>query len=167
MRRALVRCTIGLTALAATVVLADAQVDFDGSVDFSAYRTYAWQEGTPARRDEAQKRIVDAVERDLASKGLTRVERDPDVYIATHALVDQHTPKELADPTYWDFVTGVTNIDAFDVRGGTLVVDATDASTMDRVWRGVVSEPVKGNPGRAFKKIESAVRSVLKHFPPQ
>lgn len=158
---------IGLTALAATVAFAASQAEYDGSVDFSVYRTYAWKEGTQARRAEAQKLIIDAVERDLLRKGLTRVEQDPDVYVATHALVDRHTPKELADPTYWDFVTGVTNIDAFDVRGGTLVVDVIDAGTMERVWRGVASEPVKGKPGQAFKKIDSVVQSILKHFPPK
>jgi hypothetical protein len=164
--RVLVGIAIGLTALTATVVLGSAQVEFDPSADFSAYRTYAWRTGTEARRLEAQKRIVDAVERGLASKGLTRVEKKPDVYVETHALVGQHTSRELADPTYWKFVTGVTSVDAFDVRGGTLVVDLIDAGTLARVWRGVVSKPVKGNPGKALKKIDSAVQSVLAHFPP-
>ena len=142
------RVAIGLTALAATVAFAASQAEYDPAVDFSVYRTYAWQEGTRARRPEAQTLIVDSVERDLLRKGLTRVEQDPDFYVATHALVDQHTPKELADPTYWDFVTGVTNIDAFAVRGGTLVVDVIDANTMERVWRGVAW---RANPSRASR----------------
>lgn len=165
--QALARATFALIALAATIGFASGQAEYDGSIDFSAYRSYAWREGTRARRPEAQKLIVEAVERDLLRKGLTLVEQDPDFYVATHALVERHTPKELADPTYWDFVTGITNIDAFAVKGGTLVVDVIDASTNDRVWRGVASESVKGKPGKEFKKIDSVVRSILKRFPPK
>ena len=34
-------------------------------VDFATFQTFAWKEGTPARRRDAQQRIIGAVEREL------------------------------------------------------------------------------------------------------
>jgi hypothetical protein len=37
-------------------------VDYDNSVDFSQYKTYAWMEGTPVPNELMQRRIEAAIE---------------------------------------------------------------------------------------------------------
>ena len=135
-------------------------------VDFAAFRSFAWREGTPARRHEAQQRIVGAVQRELQSGGLLAVEADPDLYVMTHALVDRQTIDQLADPTYWEFITGVKSVDAYDLQGGTLVIDLVDASSGQVVWRAVSSETVSGPLDKNLKKLDRLIRKMLKSFPP-
>jgi Domain of unknown function (DUF4136) len=65
--------------------------DFDRATDFSRIRTYAWVRGTPLGDELNHKRVVNAIDAQLASKGLTKVEAsmNPDVLVAYHASFDR------------------------------------------------------------------------------
>ena len=159
-----------LVLLAAPPITAsalDVTVEFAEEVDFSRYATYAWKEGTAARRPSGQEAIVRAVDSQLEAKGLRRVESDPDLHIATHALVDRQTLDDLADAAYWEFMTGVTSVDLYDLGAGTLVVDMIDARSEKIVWRGLASGAVSGSVGKMTRKVDKAVGKLFEKFPPQ
>jgi hypothetical protein len=153
-------------ALLAPASVAAVSVDFHPTTDFSRYKTYALADGTPARREIAQERIVDAVRRELAGDGLRLVESNADVYVATHVLVDKHTLKELSNPDHWDFWTGIVDVDAYDLGAGTLVIDFVDGESGELVWRGLVTADVRGIPSKKMKKIDKLVGRLLRKFPP-
>jgi hypothetical protein len=153
-----------IVALAGTL-LAEVTVDFDTDTDFLSYRTYAWREGTPAHRDSAQKRIIDAVNHEMQAKGLRRVDATPDIVISTHVLVDKHGVDELSNPDLWNFLTGVTSVDPVKLRAGTLVIDVVDARTEEHIWRGVTSESLDEVPEKNLKKIDKIVAKLLKQLP--
>ena len=136
-------------------------------VDFAAFQTFAWKEGTPARRPDAQRRIVGAVGRELQSAGLLAVEDTPDLYVMTHALVDRQTIEQLADPTYWEFITGVRSVDAYDLQAGTLVIDLVDATSGQVIWRAVSARSVSGPMDKNLKKLDKLIHKMLKLFPPE
>ena len=77
--------------LSATVALAqNITYDFDKSMDFARVRTYAWVRGTVLDDDLNHRRIVEAIDGQLRSKGLRKIKADahPDVFVAYHASFD-------------------------------------------------------------------------------
>ena len=82
-------CMMPLVASAQKV-----DVDYDKAVDFSKARTYAWQTGQPVSNPLLHKRIISAIDRQLAAKGWTKVEASPSAVLVYQAAVDEQ--KELS-----------------------------------------------------------------------
>jgi hypothetical protein len=147
---------------------ASVSTDARPGVDFARYETYSWKLGTPARHEKAQTRIVRAVGEQLVRDGFVHVATEPDLYVTTHVLPDKHTLEELNSVNQWDFWTGMTDVDAFDLGAGTLIVDFVDVSTGDIVWRGLVTETVRGTMNeKTLKRIDKVVARLFKKFPPK
>ena len=149
----------------AGTVTADVNVEFDPGFDFSAYSSYAWREGTPARREASEQRIRVSVDRELAAAGLQLAEKDVDLWVVTHVLVDEHTLRDLRDESYWEFYKGIKSVDAYDIGKGTVVIDLVDPKLEQIVWRGMVSKAIDKNMKPDSKKIDDAIHSVLKRLP--
>ena len=161
--RAVLALAVGL--LVGGTVTADVNVEFNAAFDFNVYSTYAWRDGTPARRDVAEQRIRRGVDRELVAAGLRRVVEDADLWVVTHALVDRHSLDDLHDRAYWEFFTGVKSVDAFDLGAGTLVVDLVDARLQRVVWRGAASEAIRGRMEPNLKKIDKAIHGMFRRLP--
>ena len=146
-------------------VMGDVKVEFDPGFDFSTYATYAWREGTPARREAAERRIRDSVDRELTAAGLLLAEGDADLWVVTHVLVDEHSLRDLRDETYWEFIKGVKSVDPYALGRGTVVVDLIDPRLEQIVWRGAVSKAIDKDMKPDSKKIGEAIHSVLKRLP--
>ena len=160
-------CTTALALIVLGLLPAAAgEVKFDGEADFSSFRTYAWQEGTEARRASAQSTIMAAVEQELAGKGLTPADSGPDLYVATWVLVDRHTLAELSKPDQWEYWTGVSSVDAYQVGAGTLIIDLVDAETGGIVWRSLETGNVRGSTNRLRKRLSKLVRKMFRSYPP-
>src|SRR5262245_24211487 len=67
--------------------------DFDKNANFSSFHTYQLKEGTPAGNPLIDTRIVDAIKSQLATKGLTPDDANPDLFVVYHVAVDKQ--KEL------------------------------------------------------------------------
>ena len=149
----------------AGTVTADVKIEFDPGFDFSAYSTYAWREGTPARREAAEQRIRDSVDRELTAAGLWLAEEDADLWVVTHVLVDEHSLRDLRDESYWEFYKGIKSVDPYDLGKGTVVIDLVDPKLEKIVWRGAVSKAIDKDMKPDSKKIDDAIHSVLKRLP--
>jgi len=150
--------------LVAGTVTAKVSVETDPAFEFSAYATYAWREGTPAKRGSSEERIHDSVDRELAAAGL-RLADDADLWVVTHVLVDEHALEDLRDRDYWEFHSGVRAVDAYDLGRGTLVIDLIDVKLERIVWRGAITEKIDKNMKAGSKKIDKFVRRVLERLP--
>src|SRR5690349_4686524 len=64
------------------------KVDYDRDVDFSKFKTYAWQEGRSGANPVVDKRIVQAIDAQLSARGWTRVEASPNALVTYHAAID-------------------------------------------------------------------------------
>jgi hypothetical protein len=148
-----------------TTRAADPSVQFDDSIDFKTISAYAWHEGTPARHPENQKWIEAMVDRELQAKGMRKVDDGPQVWVVTHALVDEQSLDQLADANYWEFVTGITSVDPYAIGAGTLVVDLVDAETEKVIWRAAVSAKIEGPSKRIQGKVDKAVKKLFKLLP--
>ena len=155
--------------------------DFDHAVNFRAYKTWAWYpqqprdaENGPAKGYESflDKRMRAAVAREMTNKGLTEVEKAPDIYIAYSARVED---KQQVSPYYnglgypYGFGYGYYGRGYSPVtqyKAGTVVIDIIDARRKELAWRGTGQAQVDQN---TIDEAETTriVNGILSTYPPQ
>lgn len=172
-----------LLILIATPALAQkVHVDYDDTVDFSNYKTFAWAktEETSVKDTDPlmHDRIVKAIEKQMISGGLSMVEDDPDLYVTYHTNEkDQmnlnttsfgygYGPGWGWDP-YWDFGSpgmGTSTTSVQEYTQGTLIIDVWDAGTKEAIWRGSAEAIVQENPEKSAKQIDKAIEKIAKKW---
>ena len=163
-------CTAGLALLTTTAMAQDVTYDYDKTADFSRIKTYAWEGGTNVNDPLNHKRIVAAVDSQLAAKGLTRVaaEADPDVVISYRAALTEDL--EINGTGYGRFArlggTGSARVERVYV--GTLLIGMFDADTRALVWRGTASRELDldASPEEREKHLKKATEKLFKKYPP-
>jgi hypothetical protein len=168
--------------LASALVLAQkTSYDYDKSASFAGYKTYAQKEGTKVGQQLIDDRIVAAIDKELAAKGLTKSEANPDLVVVYHVAFDKEKDISTYSSGYgggygpygygWGGGWGgsTTNTTVRDILVGTLVIDMADASKKQVVWRGMGVKEVNttANPDKRDKSINEAVKKILKNFPPK
>jgi hypothetical protein len=150
---------------------------FDENIDFSQYKTFAFdKEG--ARNPYVNMLIVAAVERELTSRGLTKVNIDPDlkvVYLAATVpnLQVQNVPfYHVVNPAYSGMV-GSATMNMWDVTTGTLVIDLLDRKSDRVVFRGTITDVLQRAPSADLqadakivsKPINKGISKIFKKYP--
>ena len=168
---------VGLTSLVLLSTPALAQnvtYDFDKSADFSRFKTYAWLRGTPLNDQLNHKRIVAAVDAQMAAKGFNQVEKtaNPDVFVAYHATFNKNLQINGFSSGWGGYRFGPNRVGAARVDQiliGTLAVDLVDARSKDIVWRGMATKEVdvKASPEKREKNINKAAEKIFKNYPPK
>jgi uncharacterized protein DUF4136 len=168
--------------LASALVLAQkTSYDYDKSASFAGYKTYAQKEGTKVGQQLIDDRIVAAIDKELAAKGLTKSEANPDLVVVYHVAFDKEKDISTYSSGYgggygpygygWGGGWGgsTTNTTVRDILVGTMVIDMADASKKQVVWRGMGVKEVNttANPEKRDKSINEAVKKILKNFPPK
>jgi hypothetical protein len=174
MRTAPIAAALALT-LASTIALAQSvSYDFDRSVNFSKFRTYAWTHGTELDDQLNHARVVRAIESQLAAKGLTKVDAGagPDLLVAYHASFDRNLQIDALGNGWGGARFGALRsgtATTHEIVTGTVVVDLLDAATRGVVWRGVASDDLDSgaSPQKREKNINKAAQKVFKNYPPR
>ena len=78
MKRLAFLSAMGLLLLSGSAFGQDVRYNFDKNADFSKFKTYKWValKEAPTVNDLVSKQIVDAIDAELATKGLTKVNDD-------------------------------------------------------------------------------------------
>ena len=155
--------------LAGGAAAQDVNYDYDRRANFSAYRTYAWVEGTNSADDLNHARIVAAVDHQLAAKGLAQVDstRNPDVLVIYRVGLTQELEVNAHD-NRWALPHGGPSWARVErVPVGTLVVGMIDAKTRSMVWRGAASKDLDlgASPEKWEKNLNKAVEKMFKRYP--
>ena len=166
-------CTAGLMLLARGAAAQDVSYDYDQRANFAAYRTYAWVGGTNVADDLNHARIVAAVDRQLAAKGLTQVDStgNPDVLVLYRVALTEDLEINGYDnrgPGPWGgWGGGWVRARTERVTVGTLVVGMIDAKTRSMVWRTAATKDLDlgDNPEKWEKKLNKAVEKMFKRYP--
>lgn len=161
-------------ALLGTITFAQSiNYDFDKSANFKAFRTYTWVRGAAVPDALNNERIVNAINAQLAAKGLRMVARqgNPDLLVAYHAAFDRDLQITGFSSGWGGYRfpgsrSGVAHTD--EIITGTLIVDMVDAQTRTIVWRGTATKEVnlKAKPEQRDKNITRAAEKLLKNYPP-
>ncbi len=148
--------------------------------DFSGYRSYAWIAEDPLIRPQGTepqisaltaRRIREAIEAELASKGYTAVTEPSGAdfvlafTVGTRDRIDATSyPMPYRGPWRWSWYADETDLRVY--REGTLSIDIFDGATKQPVWHGRARKEVTSSdvsdPGPVIKQ---AVTSILKQFP--
>ncbi|HTT23276.1 MAG TPA: DUF4136 domain-containing protein [Candidatus Sulfotelmatobacter sp.] len=172
-----------LVALAGFAVSQDVRYNFDKNTDFSRFKTYKWVTLKDAKSpgDLVDKQIKDAIDTQLATKGLTKVDSDSaDLLIGYQVGVGQE--KEFTSyNTDWGYGPGwyrggwygapgggMTTGQTSTIYVGQLALDMYDSANKDMVWRGLASKTLdpKAKPDKQQKNLNKAVTKMLKNYPP-
>ena len=160
---------LAVLAIVAMPSAAGVEVDYEIGVDFDGYETYAWQPGEEAGNPEVQRWILKAVERELASAGLKKVDPgNADLIVITQAGSTMDASASGGYVRVDQYDVGVLTQGVVVETRGYLAVDLIDARTERGVWRGLASE-VMGLPSldKLKKKVDKVTRKMFKNFPPR
>jgi len=148
--------------------------DYDHDADFSSYRTYAWVEPEKLPADSLIRRnIVSEIDQQLAAKGLTKTDTNPDLHVLAVGGATDETVVDTDEYGYgygpgWYYGGAPMNASTGIVRytRGTLVVDLSDARTKKLVWRGTATDIMSQDPGVNTTKVLAGVDEMFKRYPP-
>jgi hypothetical protein len=162
----------------------DVRYNFDKHSDFSTFKTYKWVKLKDAVKvnDIVEKQIIAAVDSELATKGLSKVDGDDaDLYIGYQAAVgeEKQFTSYSSDWGYgggwyrggWYGGSGMSTStgQTSTIYVGQLALDMYDSAKKDLVWRGVASKTIdaKAKPEKQEKNLKKAVAKLLKKYPPE
>lgn len=173
------------TSSCATSARVGVSNDFDHSVNFRAYKTYAYYpqqgqdtEGGPARGYESflDQRIRAAVEREMTAKGLTKVDakQNPDVFVAYSAKVENKQRVNSYSPYGYPYGYGYGGYGyggrgmapVTEYKAGTVIIDIVDAKRKELAWRGTGMAQLDQNSINEAETFR-IVNSILGTYPPQ
>jgi hypothetical protein len=163
-------CVFVIFLAFAAAAVAAVNVDWDKSANFANYKTYAWKAGTPLKNQLWDQRVIEGVDKQLASKGLQKVDagNNPDLIVLYHGAVGTQVELNTTNMGGWGWRWGggmaTTSVDKIPI--GQLAVDIGDAKTSKLLWLGSASDTLSDNPDKNQKKLNSALEKMFKKFPP-
>lgn len=182
MKRFLILWVVTLLLAVGNSLAQDVRYNFDKNADFSKFKTYKWVPIKDAAKvsDLVDKQIKDAIDAELATKGLTKVEGDDaNLYIGYQPSVGEE--KQFTSySTGWGYGPGwgggwyggmgstTTTGSTSTIYKGQLDLDMYDSTAHNLVWRGVASKTIdpKAKPEKQQKNLAKAVKKLLKNYPP-
>lgn len=145
------------------------------SENFAVYKTYRWlpvktlgKTGIAEDDPEIAPVIRQAVNRELANKGLIEVGEGADLEIATFATITYIPQLEaaVASPgaVWLEFPMPIATMGRYN-KEGALAINLIDAKTNQSAWAGIVSDNIDNKQGSGLKKIPSATTALFRKYP--
>ena len=172
-----------LLTIATTAFGQDVRYNFDKETDFSKFKTYKWVviKGATPVDDLMDKQIKAAIDDQLATKGLTKVEgEDANLFVGYQMAIG--TEKQFTSyDTGWGYGPGwygggwygggggMTTGQTSTIYKGQLAVDMYDSAGHSLVWRGVASKTLdpEAKPEKRQKNLTKALTKLFKNYPPK
>lgn len=169
--------TLAVALVLGTAALAqDVRYNFDPGTDFSKYKTFKWYEAPGGVKPDqlTDNNIRQAIEAEVAKKGLSKTDGTPDLALVYHVSTNQE--KELTTwgsaPGWgygWRYGGGMTTTTSSTITVGTLVLDMYQAGDKKMVWRGMATKTLNPSkdPEKNRKNLQKAMAKLLKNYPPK
>ena len=163
--------TIALGLFAAALMLGQKiDIEADGGVDFSHFKTFAIREGqlnskNPALNSELIRKKINAdIQKALEAKGLTFVAAGQSDLNVRYTLGAVRKSEPEAYPAGWR--GWGTRIVRVPFTEGTLVLDLRDPATKSLVWREIARED-KSDASKVEGKLDDMVKKSFDKYPPK
>ena len=156
------------------------KVEFDKGVDFSKFKTYAWDPTPQATAKPVLAANIKAgINQELAKHGLQEVAANPDLYVAMYGGIDSDMAVTYSDFYYgpwgippfdqsflmWGGIPGTTNTAV--IHNGQLIVDLIDASRKKLAWRGIANQKLSDQQMKLLEQVNTAVEKLFAQYPPK
>jgi uncharacterized protein DUF4136 len=145
-------------------------MEFDQTIDFSKYKTFAIRDGrlnsaNPALNSDLVKKQIEAdIQNHLTAKGLTMVTSGPSDLNVRYTFGSARKTEVEAYPAGW-YGWGTRYV-RVPYAEGTLVIDLRDPTTRSLVWRAIAAED-KSDASKLQGKIDSMVKKSFDKYPPK
>lgn len=145
-------------------------MEFDQTIDFGKYKTFAIRDGqlnsrNPALNSPLVKKQIEAdIQNDLTAKGLTLVTSGPsDLNVRYTFGAARKTEIEAYPAGWYGFGTRYVRVPYAE---GTLVIDLRDPTTRSLVWRAIAGEE-KSDATKIQGKLDDMVKKSIDKYPPK
>ena len=168
-----------LLAWSAAASAQDIKYNFAAGTDFSKYKTYKWVRVPNAQYPNSilDEQIMQAIDTQLATKGLTKTEENPDLYVIYQAAVNQekqwNSYSSGGDMWGWGGWGGwggmsTTTTTSSTINIGTINCDIYDVGSKKQIWRGEASKTLGSgkDPQKVQKNLNKAMAKLFKKYPP-
>jgi hypothetical protein len=187
-----VRGSLAVVLLCLAVGGARAQkavIHYDHHIDFSRYKTYTWRgynlstQQHPENEKLIEQSLVEAVNAQLKTKGLTESQNNPDLYLSYYGgagttqgqAAGALKPNEVADPrtlgtTFPDKTIPGSIPNVWVEMHGAVMFEVIDAKSNRVVWSSTASKKIK-KPGRMPEDLDQETAKIaqvaFRGFPPK
>jgi len=162
--------------LAASAHAQKIKVEYDKSLDFAQFKTYAFDTMSETGKPMLRLAILGAVQHDLNQRGLTQVAEHPDLYVQMYGATDNDFTAHYHDPVYggaipplnsgvvlWHNIPGT--VTSVVIPKGTLVIDLIDANKHQLVWRGIAKAKLSDQRDKLLDQVNTAVEKMFAQYP--
>ena len=145
-------------------------MEFDQTIDFSRYKTFAIRDGqlssgNPALNSPLVKKQIEAdIQNDLTAKGLTLVTSGVSDLNVRYTFGAARKTEIEAYPAGW-YGLGTRYV-RVPYAEGTLVIDLRDPTTRSLVWRAIAAEE-KSDATKIQGKLDDMVKKSIDKYPPK
>ena len=166
---------LALSCLFTTLAFAQkTDIDWDRTANFANFHTYSWEKSPHPAKGFWNDRIIDAVNKELQAKGLTKVDSNPDMWVVySNSIKDQKqvvgTGYNMGPGWYWGGWGGPNQVtyNTYVTKMGTLVVEMADAKNKQLLWRGSATDTISDNSNKNINNLNKAVSKLFQNFPPK
>lgn len=156
------------------------KVDYDKSIEFTKFKTFAWGELYPARLPMLRINIIGAINEQLKAKGLVEVEKDPDVIVTYSGDIVGESNQGVSAPAYPGYAGTPPAVDSTMWTGsaggggmavtypkGTLIVELMDPHAGKIAWRaaGQVKLDIE-KKGKSVDRVNDMIAKMFVQYPP-
>ena len=176
----LLKCLAYVQALLVVVACSygqDVHYNYDRGISFASFKTYQWVDFPGRVPDELIDRdIKRSIDEQLAQKGLTKVEKDADLYVGYQSVIDMQKGINLSawgtrgGPGGWGgFDNGTVTGQTSTIPVGMLLVDLYDPAKKRLIWRGDATKTIdlKKDPDKNYKNLQKTMAKLFKNYPPE
>ena len=150
--------------------------DYDKNVDFSQFKTYAYQKSGIDKveiSDLDKKRILKSIDEQMSLKGLTKSET-PDLLVNIFTKERQQVDVNRFNTGFgygygfgWNpFFYGSTSTNVNSYSEGTLFIDLIDAKKKELIWQGEGEGTLTKDTNKKDEVIKEFVTKILAQYPP-
>ncbi len=168
-----------LFAWSAVTSAQDIRFNYLQGTDFSKYKTYKWVRVPKAQypNNILDDQIMRAIDAQLATKGLSKTEDNPDLYVTYQTAINQEKQWNSfsSGGDYWGWGgwggwggMSTTTTTSSTINIGTLSCDIYDVATKKQIWRGDATKTLGSgkDPNKVAKNLNKAMAKLFKKYPP-
>jgi hypothetical protein len=168
-------CAVGCTNI-------DVKTDFDPTVDFSRFKTFAFAGFTDLNQSGVlnntltRRRLETVISGELVKKGLRQVgiDENPDVLVHYWMGVKEKQTLESTGPSVgayrgyggYGWGAGYSGVTTREYKEGTLITDLIEPTKKDLVWRATMVANLKDSTEGNIELGNAALKKAFENYPP-
>lgn len=145
--------------------------DFNPATNFAQYNSFGFKATEQIPDPIVESRIQSAITSALTSRGWTRNDLSPSVWVVPHVQLSEQTQLNTYNSGWgygWRWGGGASTTTVEKIPVGTVIIDLVDARENQMIWRGTASNTLqqKASPEERQQNLNEAMQRLFAKFPP-